>query len=431
MLRKAVLAGLAAASLSASPAPPRNLPSVELAEKGDQWSATYSLAAPATKLYFTQKIGAGRRAAQWTTDDDFEIASEDGRDYFHRKDGKTFRTAQVQAPAVFGESSGDYAPFVNFSDNSRLVYTSKFLTCADQCPPDPVWKLRARTGPGEVAILDGRVRRGKISWDERRRGRYLFLGHIVLAEDRNFIAVIDPGLPAAVRRSLADSFPSFMDFFSARLGALEQKPTLFVSYEPHYSAGTGTKGGTLPNQVFMHLYGPSIIKDYGLWRVTWYFAHEASHLFQRKGQVGGADSWIHEGAAEMFAALALRGASPEAANYVQSRLTEARRECGDALKQISLHDAAKLGKSDLYYPCGLLLQERFDRKIRENQPGKDGLFTLWRDYEDRIGKGATAGPETYLAAVEALAGAETASWARHIINDRLTDPAAALGQGTK
>jgi hypothetical protein len=432
MLRIVALIGSAVASLSVSPAPPGNVPGIELTQKGDQWSATYSLAAPATKLVFSQSVGGGRAAALWSTEPDFEITSENGHDYLQRKDGRPFRTAQVHVPAVFREPSGDYPTVLNFTDKSLLVYTDKFLTCAGQCPPEPVWKLRTRTRPGTIAIVDGHVRRGKISWAERRRGRYLFLGHIAPVENRDFIAVIDPGLPDPVRQSLAASFPRFMKFFSARLGPLAQKPMLFASYDPHYT-DTGTDGGAPKGryQVFMHLYGPSIVKDYGLWRVTWYFAHEASHLFQRKGQVSGAGRWIHEGAAEMFAALALRDISPEAAAYVQSRLAEGRSQCADGLKLTSLNDAAQQRQLDLsydlYYECGLVLQERFDREIRARHPESDGLFALWRDYESRVEKGAPAGPDTYLAAVEVLAGPETASWARHILKDRLTDPAAALG----
>jgi hypothetical protein len=53
---------------------------------------------------------------------------------------------------------------------------------------------------------------------------------------------------------------------------------------------------------------------------------------------------------------------------------------------------------------------------------------LWRDYRERLAKGAPPVTETYLASVEALAGKDTADWARHILNDRLNDPAAVLRQ---
>jgi hypothetical protein len=431
MLRSFFVIGLAIASLSASPALPANVPNIELTESGRQWSATYSLPTPATRLVFSQNIGGGRGTAQWSTAPNFEITSENGRDYLQRKDGRPFRTAQVHVPAIYTPVSGDYPTFLNFTDESLLVYTDKFLACASQCPPDPVWTLRIRTPVGALAIVDGQVRRGKISWEERRRGRYLFLGHIAPVENQNFVAVIDPGLPGPMRQSLAASFPRFMEFFSAHLGPLAQKPMLFASYDPNYP-DTGTQGGAPRDryQVFMHLYGPSIANDYGLWRTTWYFAHEASHLFQRTGQVSGAGRWIHEGAAEMFAALALRDISPEAAAYVRSRLMEGRSQCADGLKRTSLQDAAQqhqLNLSyDLYYECGLVLQERFDHEVRARHPESDGLFALWRDYQSRVDNGALPGRDTYLAAVEALAGAETASWARRVIGDRLTDPAAVL-----
>ena len=94
-----------------------------------------------------------------------------------------------------------------------------------------------------------------------------------------------------------------------------------------------------------------------------------------------------------------------------------------------MHDALANGHHDLDYPCGLVLQARFDRDIRLRDPKSDGIFTLWRDYRERLKKGAPPVTETYLASVEALAGKATADWARHIIYDRLNDPAAVLAEG--
>ena len=406
-------------------------PTIELESNGpSSWTATYRMFAPTNELVFL-KDSSGKRNSEWIAGGAFEIVGEGPHDVLRRKDGSPFATASVTVPTTFNSAAGGYAPFVHFSDKSLLVYTGQFLTCPDRCPDRPTWKwnLTADVGSSKAAIADGRVRRGRIAWTESRKASYLFVGNTKPIESRSFTAVIDPSVPASISSSLRANFPKFMQFYAQHLGPPAAKPTVFVSYDEH-DPDTGSAGTNVSNDISMHLYGAWPTDPDWPSRVTWYFAHEAGHDFQKTDtSQSPAEWWIHEGAAEEFAALALQQASPELAAYAQTRLQPARSDCADGLRQLSLHDALANGHHDLDYPCGLVLQARFDRDIRTRNPKSDGIFALWRDYRQRLKNGAPPVTETYLASVEALAGKDTADWAHHIIYDRLSDPAAALAKG--
>jgi hypothetical protein len=406
-------------------------PAIELAPNGTgSWSGTYRMSAPVKQLVFL-KDSDGERGRQWTSGGDFEIVVEGRHDILRRKDGSAFTTARVSVPARFNLHASGYPPFVPFSDGSLLVYTGQYLACVERCPDKPSWrwKFTAEIPSSTRAIIQGRVESGKVSWTDSRKASYLFVGNTRPIESRSFTAVIDPSVPTDVRTSLHANFPEFMSYYTQHLGPPAVKPTLFVSYDEHYP-DTGSAGANVSNDISMHIYGAwPRDPDQGVRRVTWYFAHEAGHDFQKTDtSQSPADWWIHEGSAEMFAALALQHASPELAAYVQTRFEPARQDCADGLKDSSLRDTLLNGHHDLNYPCGLILQARFDRDVRARNPKSDGIFALWRDYRERLKNGASPVTETYLQSVEALAGKDTADWARRIINDRLADPAAALAE---
>jgi hypothetical protein len=433
MIRTMIALGFALSSPSSQMTPqaiPKDPPMIELGPSGaDSWAATYRMSTPTNELVFWRD-SKGERSKQWTSGEDFEIVVEGRHDVLRRKDGSPFTTAKVSVPAKFRDVAGDYAPFIPFSDKSLLIYTGQFLACADKCRPNPDWKFTAGIGSSEHAIIDGQIRSSRISWTDSHTARYLFVGDAKPIDNPSFTAVIDPAVPASVHASLGANFPKFMNYFRRHLGPPSTKPMLFVSFDEHYP-DSGSKGSSLANDIFMHLYGTWPTDPDWTRRVTWYFAHEAGHDFQKVVIPPSiADWWVHEGAAEMFAALALQHASSELAAYAQTRFEPARRDCAEGLKQSSLHDALASGNTDLDYTCGLVLQEGIDRRARELNPKSDGLFAVWQDYRARVDKGAPAGSETYLAAVAALAGQDTADWARHIVNDRLNDPQAALTSGS-
>jgi hypothetical protein len=436
-MREFGVIGLIALGLALADTQPQSLPNdppgIELAPNGGaSWTATYRLAAPTNQLAFW-KDSKGERSKQWAAGQGFEIVADGTHDILRRKDGSPFTLATVSVPLEFNSAAQGFFPFIPFSGQRVLVYTAEFLACPDKCPVPPLWswKFNAEIDSSKQVIVHGRVKSGATSWTDPRQGSLLFIGNTKLIKSRSFTAVIDPLVPESVRESLRANFPKFMDFFSQHLGPPAVKPTLFLSYDEHYPNDTGSAAARISNDIFMHIYG-ELPQDpnYGVRRITWYFAHEAGHDFQRADQSQSpAEWWIHEGAAEEFAAQALAQTSPELAAYVQTRFEPARRECAEGLRQSSLHDALANGHHDLNYPCGLVLQARFDHDIRKVNPKSDGIFALWREYRARVEKGEPPVTGTYLACVESLAGKATADWARHIINDHLSDPTTVLAEG--
>src|SRR3970040_2762518 len=100
-----------------------------------------------------------------------------------------------------------------------------------------------------------------------------------------------------------------MALYEVELGRLPSRPMLYASREERFpGGGYGYQGGTLPGQVFMHVYGRSdafATRDFAD-RMDSFFAHEAAPLYQRFPSLAGqGDSWIHEGGADAMALLAL------------------------------------------------------------------------------------------------------------------------------
>jgi hypothetical protein len=191
-----------------------------------------------------------------------------------------------------------------------------------------------------------------------------------------------------------------------------EKPMLFASHDPGSDDGRyGSKGGTLPGQVFMHFYGagwddPDRAGWLRRW-MPWFFAHEAAHLFQQyERSADPAASWIHEGGAEAFAYLALQGmpGSGIPGDFLDEKLEQAASACAEGLKQGSLADAQADGRFHNHYECGLVMQLALHAAVVEASQGRQGLFDLWRSYIERTGAGAPwsvdtrvpGGPETWM-----------------------------------
>src|SRR5690606_7894301 len=162
---------------------------------------------------------------------------------------------------------------------------------------------------------------------------------------------------------LENLLPALMDHFAQRLQAPAEKPMLFASHDPGSDDGRyGSKGGTLPGQVFMHFYGagwddPDRAGWLRRW-MPWFFAHEAAHLFQQyERSADPAASWIHEGGAEAFAYLALQGmpGSGIPGDFLDEKLEQAASACAEGLKHGSLADAQADGRFHNHYECGLLM----------------------------------------------------------------------------
>jgi hypothetical protein len=423
-------ASSAAAVRGSVESPGHHSPDIALARvSAAYWSATYRLHDAVRRLAFASTPD-DRRARDWTVQPGFQIVYEGSTDYLQRLDGRPFREARVESPTAFVLIPKAYLPFSPFTDGGLLIYSGRFFACPESCAGNESWNLTLRTPRGLHSIVGGSRRAGTVRWHDLGAGKAIYVGRASPLEDDHLVAVIDPGLPQVIRVPLANLFPAFMNFYRQHLGPLTQKPEMFVSFSTTGGSGFTMKGSLLPNQVFMHLFGDLASQNQAQVRLSmsWFFAHEASHLFQGPASLVPAEqAWIHEGAAELFAARLLAQRSAEEHAFADTRVQGSIAACARGLAQMPLSHAHQSARDDLYYSCGLVLQNRFDHDIiAAGRP--DGIFALWREYRVQVDAGAPANQDTYLAVVESLAGARTAEWARRVANTKLPDPAAALAE---
>lgn len=423
----AVASAIAPTALAAEPAAAPAAVEIVAARDG-AWTAEWRAPSPTSRLVFARSTD-DQRVRDWTAvDPAFEIvrAGEDG-EAVRRKDGRPFRTVRLRMSARYAELPKDYAPFSPFGDGGLLFHSGRFFACTGPCPDGARWPMRLDAG-GRRVLLDGREHRGVARWTDRDSGRNVYLGDASPVETPELLAVIDRALPAAIREPLKAQLPRFMRRFEGELGALPDRPMLFASYDLAHAPGWGRQGGALPGQVFVHFYGAvwpekAAAADFAE-DLAWLFAHEAAHLYQGAGTGDTIDAWIHEGAAEALAAVALGDEGGQPARFARAETERAVTLCERDREGESMHAAVKAGRFDAAYTCGLLVNLALDRVLSKGAAPGTGLYALWRDYLARIEGGAPAGEATYLAAVAAAGGEPLAEAARRAVHDATPDFAA-------
>lgn len=347
--------------------------------------AEYRLREGTAALHFPQELG-GYRAEIWKPiDGAFRWVKEGEGERIERTDGRAFRRIAFTIAVDYRALAKSYAPFSPFSEGGTLVHSGQFHACPSAPCEQPGPLLMHIGAPGEIIGVEGRRTPDRERFVSRDEGTNIFIGTLQPVDADGFVAIIDPGLPAAARQHLDRSLPEAIQDLAAIYGPLSFKPELYVSIddEPEKNGRISSQGGTLPRQIFMHFDGENakerVAANNPLW-LDWFFAHEAAHLFQqdKAGKLVGDDhfAWMHEGAADAMAALAMvrRGAAER--TYVINRKEAAEKACAAGLAATPLSRASVEGKFDLHYQCGLIMWLSLDQDLR--RAGKDGLADLNR-----------------------------------------------------
>lgn len=386
------------------------------APAGQPWSVRYDLPEPARRLLFARSPDSSRKA-DWKPQQGFEIFASPQGEGVRRIDGAPFGSVSLTLTPAYRTLPNDYAPFSPFGDGGMLFHSGRFFACIDSCPVDGAWDIRL-SAPDRLILVDGRSAAGTAQWVDDGEGRSIYVGDQQPIATPDLMAVFDRALPETIRSPLAGELPRFMHYFAARLGALPSPPMLFASYDISDQGGRyGRQGGVLPGQVFTHFYGavwpeemkkPNFAND-----LLWFFAHEAGHLYQHGIEAGDGGAWIHEGAAEAFAALAMPAIRPGSEAFVAAKIAAARADCDTGLAGKPLRAAIAGGNYDTAYSCGLILNLAIDEAIRKADPSSDGLFAVWRAYIARAGDRTKADEADFIAAVEAVGGETLAQTVEH------------------
>lgn len=405
--------------LAAAPASrAAEIPHVELARHGDDWRVTYRFEAPVKEMRFAREDAKGNRASMWTSaDDSAVIALEDGAEIVRRRDGEAFDELAFDMAARYVPLDKDYAPFAPFGDGGVLIHTGRFFACAPSCEGDALaWPFAIEPPPGSHVIHAGEIHDERVDFVDRHSGTNVYVGTATPVETSHVVAVIDAQFPPAARKQLGELFPKLMDFYALRLSPLPQKPMLFASHDAkHPGGGFGQQGGTLPGQVFMHLYGPRQDDDPKAfaYSMSTFFAHEAAHLYQRYEASSDDDAaWLHEGGADAFALLALQELGMLTTAQRDARTAQSLEQCASGLKNAALKDSTARGEFDNHYRCGMLMHLAVDAAARRQSAGSCDLFCVYRAFLDRVDAGSDWSAETWYATVDELAGKITGRFVR-------------------
>ncbi|MCB9954672.1 MAG: hypothetical protein H6848_02115 [Caulobacterales bacterium] len=412
-------------------------PAIALSPDGpDAWRATYTLSSPAPSLRFARNPDDSRNS-RWRVEDGYEIVHVDGADYLKRADGAEFTSAYIIAPARYAVLPKDYAPFSPYTDGGLLIFSGQFQACAgpDECPDDATWPLTVTPPKDAHIIVEGAAHERSVTFTESGDGTNIYVGEGEPIASSHFIAVVDASLPAEVNDALHSLLPPLMDYFTERLGPLSERPMLFASLDPNApkESGYSSQGGTLPNQIFIHLYGEQWAlnaseKLAGF--LPWFFAHEVGHLFQHArsnyAEYEMDQSWIHEGGADAFAALTIARFGGAEESYVTERILRAERDCADGLKALDgkpLNASSETGAFDNYYSCGLLMHLAIDAEVKKTSGGERDLLDVWNTFLSRVSAGAAWDQDVFLAIAREAGAPKAADFASALASETQEDPA--------
>jgi hypothetical protein len=395
-----------------------------------QWKIVVRTSQPTFELRFVRNPDDSR-ARRWRVERDFELVHEGGADFLRRKDQGSFQTASVIVPARYVALPKEYAPFSPYSDGGMLIYSGQFHACAgaSECPSDSRWQVTVTPPQATHLVVEGGLHESDFTFTDAGEGTNIYVGKTTPLASSHFVAVLDGGLPQAVRAALYRLLPPMMDFYTRRLGQLSFKPMLFASLDPDPPKGSefSMQGGTLEGQVFYHLYGEKwtdAATEKILDRLPWLFAHEAGHLYQSVGVRGATcpmdQSWIHEGGAEAFAALTVVEFGGLSCDHVEERTEGAVTECAAGLEALGgrpLNASAEAGAFRNYYTCGLVIQLAIDADAKRASGGTRDLFDVWAEFSSRVRRGEPMNQDTFLRTASELGAVEAASFARALATE--------------
>ena len=380
------------------------------ADTSEKWVVTYTLTTPAKTLAFVRNPDTSRTTRWFAQDNDIEIVFDDTKhqELVRSKSGKSLSTVSFLLTPTYKHLGKDYAPFSPFSDGGNAFHSGRLFACANACTEeDNKWHLTLNVPSDEHIVLNGKVMKSSVSWTDNNDGRVVYVGKQQPIITDDVVALIDPGLPESIKASLEEDIPNMMAFFSHSLNPLKgEKPMLFASYanvDDH-----STQGGTLPNQIFMHWNRQDLNEQANnssfVNQTLWFFAHEVAHLYQPGSTEGVSEneeqSWLHEGNADYFAAIAMNFLYEDANSYVESRMTRAFESCTEGLAQTTLARAYKNGHFNLYYSCGMIMHRAIDSVVQQKTLGEESLFTVWKRLQKAVNSGMPPGTATFLTLLE-------------------------------
>lgn len=388
-MRLTAAAMLLAASVSAVAAPPAETVAIEVTHltQGKQWHAEYRLGTAAERLEFLRRFDF-RRHQDWHPDNaDFELVQSGEIEVLRRRDGKPFDRVGLTFRSDRTPMTRDYQLNAAFTDGSEWLYTGQLYAVPVRTGRQPKngagFQMTFLPATGEGLVIDGRRHESGTPWRETgpdNAGTFVYFGSIEPLPSAGFPALIDPGLPAYLRRAFERFLPEIGELYRQRFGyALPVTPTLLITYDP--TRGDYRGGDTLPSSIAFKLSGPAWAESSAenVEQATALIAHEMAHLWngQRFSNDGRENAiWMHEGGADAIATLVLSELAVIDRSRFAARIEKAVNDCaGIAGLRKPLVAEFEQRHFGLAYSCGAVMNHLVDRAWAK----RGGLFGFWRE----------------------------------------------------
>ena len=310
----------------------------------DKWRADYVFAKPVTAIELGSLVGPYRAQAWRALTPGVELLAHDGNEALRTAAPLTRLSVEISAHDEFVD--GHYAPITRYSDGGRDFYLGFLygtLTHGGRTRPMDI-TLHLHGMPGETVVAPAKP--------GTELAGYAYFGPQAPARMGNVDVIIDPQAPAWLREVIDDTTAKVSRFYAqAFQRELTDRPLVSVALVG-FDGPEGSiniKGGAVGGGIAYRLEGAGLVDDHPKKRalVARLVAHEMAHLWQmslKRGGVGEADPWVHEGGAEAIALEALRATgifTGEASDqYAQALL----KECDDLKDDVTVNRG--------FYACG-------------------------------------------------------------------------------
>ena len=362
--------GIATAHAQRPDTPPASV-AANVVRDGNVWTAEFRFAERSPAWLFshssvTREGNRPWRPGSWTVlTPGVHIERRGRHDVLYAARGNVPAVVRVRFTPVSSDLVAEYDPALIFSDGSVALWSGHFhlvpmasVRAVEALPVD----LNGQSFRGNGSQVTFTDRGGQVLHFGRRfdsatliNGKlYVLFGPLEVATSEDIATVIDPALPAWLRRELTATTPAIVRRLTDMLGPHRgAPPTLLVSWRGPTPGLVSMGGSTLPGQVGMTFEGIGVVaENLGLLHdARWFIAHETAHFWLGNAvryEVQG-DSWIMEGGADMLAARAIAGM--DAAYNPKIKLQTAVSECaGLAARPIAT--AGERGDNRAFYACG-------------------------------------------------------------------------------
>lgn len=404
-----------------------------------RFEVTYHFAGPQSG-YFFSRSGGDYRTSHWTALDDGVTLERIGGFDVILFDGP--RTgARFLVEPWFGQITGDYSPYVQFSDGAVALFTGQFeiLPVPDRLAVEALdgdiraWAgeqpvLGVRIVSPERMVMNGEVLTGHADDISHGDGAFVYIGEGEIETGESFVGVLDGALPGWIRERFDSDLATIFGALEAGWGfELPQRATVFFAFEGYDNPGFSNKGGASRSLLMLQSSGQALREPSPqiLAYLQWFFAHEGAHLFQNAAGLYASTSdhaWITEGGANTMAntVLATLDGLPDG-----RRLAEYRRSYSGCIRSLAagpLTEAVRRGDHDASYLCGDLI----GLMSWSATPGAD-IFIIGEAVGARTtDQPGTTGEMYFATLVELGADRETVDRLRALAGGGLADPEAAL-----